>query len=62
MKTGGNGIFSYCILPYGSWFRIFGYGLNFTKTQVPMLFMMRNGYKKYWTIFGFRVSLLYRNK
>lgn len=62
MKTKGHGVFSYYIFPEGLWFRIFGYGLNFTKTSVPMLFSMRNGYKKYWTIFNYRVSLLYQSK
>lgn len=45
----------------GFWFRVFGYGLNFTQSWRPMLFSERNGYKKYITLFGWRITWLRKN-
>lgn len=42
------------------WFRLFGKGLKFSKQE--MLFSERNGLTKYWMVFGWRVTILEKQK
>jgi hypothetical protein len=45
------------------WFRIFGYGLSFRSLKhgyVP--FSIRNGYRKTYKLFGYRIEILKRTK
>lgn len=45
----------------GFWFRIFGYGLSFSNSQLT--FSERNGYKKFLKLpCGFRCNILKRGK
>lgn len=52
-----------CYLHNGSihvfWFRIFGFGLNFSsRKKEEAYFSERNGFTKAWYIFGVRISFI----
>jgi len=53
MEGGMSKIFVSHFYNNGGWFRLFGRGIAWKNTRYhPLLFSQRNGYEKYFMIFG----------